>query len=284
MTAWQSNRKVIGSQNLMVRKERMETQSIKVRQMKFGNLDVKIYPSGTAAGTAVAAEAAQVIRGLAERHDEIGVIFATGVSQLEILNSLTSIDGVPWDRVVGFHLDEYIGLPVDHPASFRHYLRTNLTNRVPMKRFYEIDGTAADPQAECARYAELLQSHHPQLCFLGIGENGHLAFNDPGEANFHDSVDVKIVHLDKISRNQQLEERWFKTMDQVPERAITLTIPPILRVPRLLVAAPGRRKANIVRRTVEEKISTACPATILRTHPNVTLYLDEDSAAELEGI
>jgi glucosamine-6-phosphate deaminase len=262
----------------------METQSINARRMKFGNLNVEIYPTGKAVGAAVATAAAQVIAELAQSRDEVGVIFATGVSQLEILNSLASISSVPWNRVTGFHLDEYIGLPADHPASFRHYLRTNLTDRVQMKRFFEIDGTAVNPERECENYADLLRAHSPRLCFLGIGENGHLAFNDPGEANFHDPLDVKIVNLDKISRNQQLEERWFKTMDQVPERAITLTIPPILRVPRLLVAAPGSRKAHIVRRTVEETISTACPATILRTQPNVTLYLDEDSAAELEGI
>lgn len=261
----------------------MESQSVKSKPMKFGNLNVEVYPSGKAAGAAVATEAARIIQELAEGHDEIGIIFATGVSQLDVLNVLTSVDGIPWGRVVGFHLDEYIGLPADHPASFRHYLRKNLTDRVSMRRFFEIDGTAANAEEECARYAELLRSHHPQLCFLGIGENGHLAFNDPDVANFHDPLDVKIVELDDISRNQQLEERWFNTLDQVPKRAITLTIPPILQVPQLLVTAPGRRKAHIVQRAAEETISTACPATVLRTHPNSTLYLDEESAVELRS-
>lgn len=259
----------------------MGTGSTEARQFAVGNIKVEIYADGKIAGAAVARTAAGILRELTDKRDDVGVIFATGVSQLEILKSLTSISNLPWERVTGFHLDEYIGLPADHPASFRHYLRTNLIRRVQMKRFFEIDGSAENPERECMSYADHLRTHSPQLCFLGIGENGHLAFNDPGEANFEDPRDVKIVELDEISRNQQLEERWFQRLDEVPKRAISLTIPAIMRVPRLLVTAPGHRKADIVRRALEENVSTACPATILRTHPNVILYLDEASASQL---
>lgn len=261
----------------------MKSGNTEPRRLHIGNLKLEIYPDGKTAGIAAGRSAAEFLRALASRLEDIGVIFATGISQLEILKELTSIRGIPWDRISGFHLDEYIGLPADHPASFRHYLRQNLTQRVKMRHFFEIDGTAADQQRECADYADNLRAHNPQLCFLGIGENGHLAFNDPGEADFEDPKDVKIVELEEVSRRQQLEERWFNTLAEVPKCAITLTMPAILRVPHLLVTAPGWRKAEIVRRTVEETISTDCPATILRTHPNVTLYLDEESASELKG-
>jgi glucosamine-6-phosphate deaminase len=136
----------------------------------------------------------------------------------------------------------------------------------------------------CLYYAEKLRSSNPQLCLLGIGENGHLAFNDPALADFSDPLDVKVVHLDSMCRQQQAAEGWFNTPEDVPEYAITLTIPTLLRVPKLIVSVPGSRKAKIMRRTLEEAISTACPATILRTHPDVTVYLDKDSAAQLDGL
>lgn len=153
-----------------------------------------------------------------------------------------------------------------------------------MKKFFEVDGTTSDPERTCREYAAELRSANPQLCLLGIGENGHLAFNDPGEADFNDPVDMKIVHLDTACRQQQAAEGWFKTFQDVPERAMTLTIPALLRVPKLILSVPGPRKAKIMRRTLEEPISTNCPATILRTHPDVTIYLDEASAAELDNI
>jgi glucosamine-6-phosphate deaminase len=211
----------------------------------------------------------------------VGVIFATGASQLETLNALTGIPDLPWDHVAGFHMDEYVGLPSDHPASFRRYLRENLTSRVHLAEFHEIDGTVPDSELMCSEYAAMLRSRDPQLCLLGIGENGHLAFNDPAEANFSDPVDMKIVTLDTVCRQQQVAEGWFSSLEEVPPRAMTLTIPTLLRVPKLIASVPGSRKARIVRRTIEEPISTACPATIFRTHPDVTVYLDPESAAEL---
>jgi glucosamine-6-phosphate deaminase len=190
---------------------------------------------------------------------------------------------LPWKKVHGFHLDEYVGLDENHPASFRRYLRENLTARVPMAEFFEIDGSSPDSDRVRLNYVQALRGADPQLCLLGIGENGHLAFNDPSEANFDDPDAMKVVTLDAACRQQQLAEGWFARFEDVPEQALTLTIPTLLKVPKLIVSVPGHRKAQSVRRTLEEPISTACPATILRAHPDVTIYLDEESASELNG-
>jgi glucosamine-6-phosphate deaminase len=151
-----------------------------------------------------------------------------------------------------------------------------------MRRFYDVDGNAQDPEKACEDYADALRAAHPQLCLLGIGENGHLAFNDPGVADFNDPCDMKIVALDDECKQQQVAEGWFDSIAEVPAQAMTLTIPALLRVPKLIVSVPGLRKAKIVNRTLHEAISTACPATILRKHLDATVYLDEESASELQ--
>jgi glucosamine-6-phosphate deaminase len=209
------------------------------------------------------------------------MIFATGASQLSMLAALTALPGLPWDRTTGFHLDEYVNLPAEHPASFRRYLREHLIQRVSMKQFHEIDGSAADTERECRSYEAKLKKASPKLCVLGVGENGHLAFNEPGDANFRDPVDVRPVKLDRECREQQVAEGWFPDLEAVPANAITVTIPALFRVPRLILSVPGGRKAKIMRRLIEEEISTACPATILKKHPNATVYLDPESAAGL---
>ncbi len=261
----------------------METGVKNIERFHAGNLKLEIYPTREAAGEAAAEAAAAALRELGRNKEEFGVIFATGASQIETLRTLVAIPGLPWSKIRGFHMDEYIGMAPDHPASFRRYLREKLTQRVHMREFSEVDGTAADPERECREYAEKLRSANPQLCLLGIGENGHLAFNDPDVADFNDPVDMKVVQLDEACRQQQAAEGWFASFQDVPERAITLTIPTLFRVPKLIVTVPGPRKAKIVRRTIEDPISTACPATILRTHPDATVYLDQESAAELDG-
>jgi glucosamine-6-phosphate deaminase len=261
----------------------MAAKNGNIQHLKAGKLSIEIHPDSQSAREAAAKAAAEVLHHLDALGDSIGVIFATGASQVPTLHALTSMHDLPWDKVQGFHLDEYIGIPLDHPASFRRYLRKNLTQRVRMKEFFEIDGTAPNPEQTCRDYAAKLQSVNPQLCLLGIGENGHLAFNDPGEADFNDPLDMKIVHLDTACRKQQTAEGWFANFEDVPERAITLTIPTLFRVPRLILSVPGSRKAAIIRRTLVDPISTDCPATLLRTHPNATLYLDPESAAELEN-
>lgn len=249
--------------------------------LRAGKLMIHLSESREAMGEAAAAEAASRIRSLAAEHETVPVIFATGESQLATLHALTSTPDLPWNRVIGFHMDEYIGLPENHPASFRRYLRENLTRRVPLRHFYEIAGTNGDPRKTCHDYADLLRAHPPLLCLLGVGENGHLAFNDPGEAHFKDPEAVKIVSLDETCRQQQVNERWFSALDEVPQKAITLTIPTLLRVPTLILSIPGPRKAHIVKRTLEEPVSTRCPSTILRTHPNAIAFLDRESAAEI---
>jgi glucosamine-6-phosphate deaminase len=252
-----------------------------VRSLRVGNLAVEVYEDTEAMGKAAAEAAARRLRELAASNETVGVIFATGASQMATLDALTSMPGLPWDKVVGFHMDEYLGISDQHRASFRCYLRERLTGKVKMRQFYGIDGTAANAEETCRKYSELRRRHGPQLCLLGIGENGHLAFNDPAEADFNDPLDIKIVSLDEQCRQQQVNEGWFASVPEVPKQAITLTIPALLRVPRLIASVPGERKARIVRRTLTEDISTRCPATVMRNHPDTTVYLDPASAAEL---
>jgi glucosamine-6-phosphate deaminase len=260
----------------------LSVDALSTRYLRAGSVKVEIHPSREAAGLAAAQSAAERLTELAKGRDSIGVIFATGASQFSMLASLTSFADVPWGRIRGFHMDEYVGIRADHPASFRRYLRERLTQRVRMKEFREIEGDGPDPVHIARVYAETLRAADPQLCLLGIGENGHLAFNDPDVADFADPLDAKIVQLDRMCRQQQVAEGWFGSVDEVPDSAITLTIPTLMRVPKLIASVPGIRKAKIVRRALEEPVSTACPATILRTHPDVTIYLDRESASELD--
>jgi glucosamine-6-phosphate deaminase len=250
-----------------------------MKAFEAGKMKIEVYADREAVAQAAANAVGTALQ--AAPASGMGVIFATGVSQLAVLRALTQAPDIPWGNITGFHLDEYIGIEGNHPASFRHYLKENLTDKVAMRRFYAIDGSAADPGEVCRQYAERLAEVEPSLCLLGVGENGHLAFNDPGEAELKDPLDVKIVHLDGVSRQQQVAEGWFPSLEDVPSRAITVTIPAILRVPRLIVSVPGSRKAGIVRRMVEGPISAACPATWLRLHPGATVFLDEDSAREV---
>jgi glucosamine-6-phosphate deaminase len=256
---------------------------MELTHLEVGTLKLQIHDSPVAAGEAAAKAAAEMLKQLNQNGNRIGVIFATGASQLDTLRALTAISGLPWEKVHGFHMDEYMGIDEEHPASFRRYLRENLTQRVPMEEFFEIDGSSSDPERIQREYVQRLRAADPQLCLLGIGENGHIAFNDPAEADFDDQDAMKVVTLDAECRQQQVAEGWFSSFEDVPLQALTLTIPTILNVRKLIVSIPGRRKAQSVRRTLLEPISTACPATILRSHPDVTLYLDQESAAELDG-
>jgi glucosamine-6-phosphate deaminase len=244
---------------------------------------LQVHPNRRSAGEAAAQAAADELLRLDQAGKDIGVIFATGASQFDTLEALTSLPGLPWGHVLGFHLDEYVGIHENHPASFRRYLREKLTRRVAMRNFFEIDGTAEDLNAVCDEYVKALNLVSPKLCLLGIGENGHLAFNDPAEADFNDPQAMKVVQLDRACRQQQAAEGWFASWKEVPERALTLTIPTLFRVPKLIVSVPGSRKAEAIRRTLYDPISTSCPSTLLRTHPDVTIYLDTDSAAELKS-
>jgi glucosamine-6-phosphate deaminase len=254
---------------------------VKVKKFTAGMLHVEIHSGRESAAQAAAMAFAGYVADAVGNASPVGVVFATGASQFALLSRITALNSIQWERIHGFHLDEYVGLPETHRASFRNYLRRHLVTHVPIGSFRELDGTAPDLDRVCAEYAHDLRTASPAVCLLGIGENGHLAFNDPGIADFNDPVDVKIAELDEICRRQQVAEGWFNSLEEVPNHAITLTIPAILRVPHLIVSVPGSRKAAIACRALTEPITNLCPATILREHPNATLYLDEESAAEL---
>jgi glucosamine-6-phosphate deaminase len=261
----------------------MQKTDLDVEHFQVEKLKVEVHASREAAGAAAAKASAEALKKLAASGKNVAVVFATGASQIDALKALTTIPGLPWKQVDGFHMDDYVGLPLDHPASFRAYLEEKLVKRVPMNSFAHIDGLAPDPEQTCRDYAKQLRAANPQLCLLGIGENGHLAFNDPGEADFNDPLDVKIVHLDEPCRRQQADEGWFKSVAEIPKTAITVTMPALFRVPKLVLSVVGTRKANIIRRTFDDPITTACPSTILRTHPDATIFMDREAAAQVKG-
>jgi glucosamine-6-phosphate deaminase len=252
-----------------------------VQAFTVDQLSVRVHDTDTELASDAAAEAAAVIAGAVAARGAANVMFATGNSQLGFLDVLTARDDVEWDRVVGFHMDEYGGIPAEDPASFRRYLRERIVDRVDPGAFHFVAGDAPDVEGECSRYAARLRAHPLDLCCLGIGENGHLAFNDPPVADFDDPLDVKVVALDEACRRQQVGEGHFATVDDVPVEAITVTIPALLRAGRVLAIVPEDRKRGPVRVALNGPVSTACPASILRTRDNVTLHLDRRSAADV---
>jgi glucosamine-6-phosphate deaminase len=230
-----------------------------------------------------AIDAADAIRSAIADRGVANVMLATGNSQLAFLVELIRIPDVEWNRVRAFHMDEYVGVAASHSASFQRYMRERVAAHLPVMEFHYIDGDAPDPEAEAARYAALLGENPLDLTCAGIGENGHLAFNDPPVADFDDPLDVKVVALDEASRRQQVGEGHFATLDDVPTHAITVTIPALLRAERVLVIVPELRKAAAVRTALYGPISTACPASILRRQENATLFLDLESSTLLDS-
>ncbi len=248
---------------------------------KVDHLEVWVHPDTASMARAAADEAAAVLRQAVAARGVAHAMFATGNSQLAFVDALvTDTPGIPWADVVVFHMDEYEGVGPDHPAGFQRWIRERISDRVGPREAHYVDGLA-DPPAECVRYAGLLQTHPLDLCCLGIGENGHLAFNDPPVADFGDRLDVKVVELDGACRQQQVNEGHFPGLDAVPRRAITVTIPALLRANRVLAVVPEERKADPVRAALTGPLSTACPASVLRTRDNVTLHLDPGSASTL---
>jgi glucosamine-6-phosphate deaminase len=221
------------------------------------------------------------IRDLLARDGRAAVIFASAPSQNEFLAGLRSDAAIDWSKVTAFHLDEYVGIAPDHPASFRRFLRDRLFAHVPVAAFHGLDGQARDPARECERYAALLRDHAPSLAILGIGENGHLAFIDPPLCNFSDPADVRMVELDEACRRQQVNDGAFATLDAVPRTALSLTIPFLMRIPRVVAIVPGPAKRVAVTAALRGPVTRACPASVLRRHRDATLFLDEDSAAGL---
>jgi glucosamine-6-phosphate deaminase len=255
---------------------------VPVRAFTKDRLNIEIYPDRTAAGAAGAQVAADLIRGTLAQNGRMAIVFASAVSQDPFLTALRAQPGIAWDKITAFHMDEYAGMSGDHPASFRRFLRERLFNHVPVAAFHELNGEAPDADAECARYANLLAEARPSLVIMGIGENGHLAFIDPPVCDFNDPRDVRPVDLDDVCRMQQVHDGAFATLDEVPRRALSLTVPFFLRVPRALVFVNGAHKANAVRAAMEGPVEPACPASALRRHPAATLYLDPEAASGLK--
>ena len=244
-------------------------------------LTVQIYPSSAELVTAAARLAQQQLQhGIRER-GEAAAILATGNSQLQFLDTLVKLGGVDWSRVILFHMDEYLGIHADHPASFARYMQERVEERVHPKEFYYLTGDAPEPLKECEHYETLLRRHPIDLCVLGVGENGHLAFNDPPVADFEDERWVKIVRLDEATRRQQTGYGYFKTIAEVPLYGLTLTIPALCAAEKVLCLAPGKRKAPIIRKTLHGEICSRCPASVLRNHPHAQLLLDPESASLL---
>jgi glucosamine-6-phosphate deaminase len=249
-----------------------------VSAFAVGQLQAKLFSNRREMGQAAARSVAEKMREILSVEENLSIVFASAPSQNEFLEALSQIPGIHWNKVTAFHLDEYIGLPSEASESFGHFLRTKLFEKVFPGNVHYLNGTAEDLEAECQRYAALLRAHPLDIACIGIGENGHLAFNDPPFADFQDPLLVKIVRLDDVSRQQQVHDDCFKSLEQVPQKAITLTIPAILAAKSIYCMVPARSKAEAVRRTLEGPISTSCPASILRTHPQAVLFLDTDSA------
>jgi glucosamine-6-phosphate deaminase len=252
-----------------------------MKEFQKDRLAVKIFPGKDELGKAAASSVAERIMATVTEKGYANLILATGASQFQFLEYLQQ-QNIDWKKITVFHLDEYLGLSETHPASFRKYLKERILEKVQPKEVYYLDGDAADTEAEVLRYENLLRSHSVDVACIGIGENGHIAFNDPPVADFNDSRLVKVVELDEACRMQQLGEGWFPTFDDVPTHALSLTIPAIMNCKHISCVVPDERKAEAVYNTINADVSTACPATVLRTHPDVILYLDEGSASKLK--
>ena len=244
-------------------------------------MQVKIFDTKQELGRAAAGDAAEIINQAIRERDAAYVIAATGMSQFEFLDALV-LEPIDWTRVTFFHLDEYAGLPESHPASFRRYLRERIVSRVHPRAFHFIDGEASDIQGECRRVGQLITQQPVDVAFVGIGENGHLAFNDP-PADFDIDESYIVVNLDDACRQQQVGEGWFKSIDEVPAQAISMSIKEILRSREILCIVPDQRKAEAVRACVELSVNPMHPASILQTHQRVTMYLDRDSSSLLSN-
>ncbi len=243
------------------------------------NLKVNVYDSRDAMGAAAAADVKKAILRALDKKENINMIFAAAPSQNEVLANLANDKEIPWGRVNAFHMDEYIGLDKNAPQGFGNFLRDHIFGIAPFKSVNYIRIDAPDAEEECERYSDLLRKNPVDIVVLGIGENGHIAFNDPPFADFNDGKLVKSVKLDEVCRNQQVNDGCFAKIDDVPTHALTLTVPALMSGKELYCIVPAKTKANAVKETLFGEITPACPASVLRTHECATLYLDPDSAS-----
>ena len=250
--------------------------------MQVDNLQVKLLPTRQALGAEAARDIHEKILSLLSQKEEINMIFAAAPSQNETLEALLGYDDIAWERINAFHMDEYIGLAAaDMDKSFGAYLSAHIFSKAPFKSVNLIHCTEKDLQAECRRYAQLLATHKIDIVVMGIGENGHIAFNDPPVADFQDPEVIKAVKLDEVCRQQQVNDGCFASIDCVPTHALTLTCPTLFSADHLFCVVPAATKADAVYHTLNDHIGEACPATILRRHSSAVLYLDAQSSGKL---
>jgi glucosamine-6-phosphate deaminase len=253
-----------------------------LKQWHVEALDVRVFPDKKTLSEAAADRVATILSRAAQTRGRAVAVFATGASQFDFLAALRTRGGIDWAHVTAFHLDEYVGMSPDHPASLRRYLREHLFDAVRMGEIHFLAGDTPNAQAECERYGRLLREKGPaDIACIGIGENGHIAFNDPHVADFNDPAMVKVVDPDEPCRRQQFGEGWFPTFDAVPTLALTQTIPAIMSARAISCVVPERRKAEAVRNALKGPIAASCPASVLRRHSNCILYLDQESASLL---
>lgn len=252
-----------------------------MKELTAGTLQVRIHETRMEMGAHAAETVSDRIRSL-RTQDEINIIFAAAPSQNEFLEILATDPDIPWEKINAFHMDEYVGLHPDAPQGFGNFLKDRIFGKVPFKSVHYLNGNAADIQAECSRYATLLKEFPTDIVCLGIGENCHLAFNDPHVADFHDPLTVKEVILDHACRQQQVNDDCFIGIDEVPTHALTVTIPALFKSTYAYCIVPGPKKAEAIMHTVEDDIQELYPSTILRTHPHAILFIDEESAGRLQ--
>ena len=249
-----------------------------MRTFKQDKLTVEIYENRTLMGEAAARDIKNKIADLLKEKEQINMIFAAAPSQNDVLKSLVEDKEIEWNRVNAYHMDEYIGLDKNAPQGFGNFLDAHIFGLAPFKSVNYIDITTTDPDKEADRYAKLLQENPTDIVVMGIGENGHIAFNDPPVADFNDKKWVKAVKLDEICRQQQVNDGCFASIDLVPTHAMTLTVPTLIKAPYLFCIVPAPTKANAVKETLTGTIDEHCPASVLRTHDNAKLYLDNESS------
>ncbi len=257
------------------------TVSTPLRTFCVDALQVKVYRDESDIVSHLVQQTQSDLNAVIDRQGSAAAILASGASQVKLLKDLTTFGEIDWGRITLFHLDEYLGIGGEHPASFQLFMRELVEQKVAVQKFNYLNGDTVEPIAECDRYHQLLSAQSIDLCFLGIGETGHIAFNDPEVADFNDQYPVKLVKLAEKSRQQQVNTGFFDRIEAVPQYALTLTLPTIYQAKQISCLAMGERKAAIVKTMLTGEINTNCPASILRNHPGATLYLDEAAASKI---
>jgi glucosamine-6-phosphate deaminase len=252
------------------------------KDFRVDSLTVQIYNCEAELALSAATIVQQNLQQILQTQQTATVIFATGNSQLQFLDALAKLNNIDWSRVICFHLDEYLGISDNHPSSFRYYLRERIEKPLSPQKFHYLEGDTLEPLQECDRYSKLLTAQDIDLCMLGIGANGHLAFNEPTVADFKDTYKVKLVKLDSVNHQQQVDQGHFPNLESVPKYAFTLTIPMICAAKKIICLAPGKGKAEIVKQLLSGKITEELPASILRKQPQAHLFLDAEAASLIQ--